>query len=314
MWSILQWFWRWVARKSVRLSNTCTLGTLLTRLAENQWKPWWIRFWESKHTHWWIRFTLEQLKPCLSSHLGMPNNTKTDEFLEKFRRGKRVIFNPKIYIADFGNFKQGFLIMKLIQNSNFRVQGMFFLTIVSRKIKTWNTLKKALLDPYTIWPLYLLAHMQPYKKNLHHHFPKMRGVEGRLEFFRNFIRFGAAILPLPLHLISGLKNVKFIIWWTLTAIQNDHPAFDTYLGHVSSAWQFTFLFPLRRPGWKCRMTSVIFIISYMEENQRFSQFCRIWPIWEGKKYSTDKSIWHCKVKAFGWSHLEPIRGVKWGDA
>ena len=37
-----------------------------------------------------------------------------------------VIFNPEIYIADFGNFKQGFLSMKLIQNSNFRVQGMFF--------------------------------------------------------------------------------------------------------------------------------------------------------------------------------------------
>ena len=55
-------------------------------------------------------------------------------------------------------------------------------------------------------------------------------------------------LHLPLHLITGLKNVKLIIWWTLTAIQNDHPAFDTYLGHVSSAWQFTFLFPLRRPA------------------------------------------------------------------
>ena len=109
-------------------------------------------------------------------------------------------------------------------------------------------------------------------KYLQHNFPKMRGVEDRLEFFRNFIRFGAAILPLPLHLITGLKNVKLIIWWTLTAIQNDHPAFDTYLGHVSSAWQFTFLFPLRRPGWKCRMTSVIFIISYMymEGNERFS--------------------------------------------
>ena len=37
-----------------------------------------------------------------------------------------VTFNPKIYIADFGNFKEGFLIMKLIQNSNFWVQGMFF--------------------------------------------------------------------------------------------------------------------------------------------------------------------------------------------
>ena len=34
--------------------------------------------------------------------------------------------DPKIYVADFWNFKQGFLIMKLTQNSNFRVQGMFF--------------------------------------------------------------------------------------------------------------------------------------------------------------------------------------------
>ena len=40
--------------------------------------------------------------------------------------GRGVIFNPKIHIADFGNFKQGFLSMKLIQKSNFRVQGMFF--------------------------------------------------------------------------------------------------------------------------------------------------------------------------------------------
>ena len=49
-----------------------------------------------------------------------------------------VIFNPKIYIADFGNFKQGFLIMKMIQNSNFRVQGMFFNNCI-RKIKTKHT-------------------------------------------------------------------------------------------------------------------------------------------------------------------------------
>ena len=41
-----------------------------------------------------------------------------------------VIFNPEIYIADFGNFKQGFLSMKLIHKSNFRVQGMFFSKIV----------------------------------------------------------------------------------------------------------------------------------------------------------------------------------------
>ena len=35
-----------------------------------------------------------------------------------------VIFNPKIYLADFGNFKQAFLSMKLIKRrviSGFRV-------------------------------------------------------------------------------------------------------------------------------------------------------------------------------------------------
>ena len=36
--------------------------------------------------------------------------------------GGGVIFNTKIYIADFGNFKQGFLVIKLIQISNFRVR------------------------------------------------------------------------------------------------------------------------------------------------------------------------------------------------
>ena len=46
--------------------------------------------------------------------------------LWKSSKGEGVIFNPKIYISDFGNFKQGFLIMKLIQNSNFRAQGVFF--------------------------------------------------------------------------------------------------------------------------------------------------------------------------------------------
>ena len=50
--------------------------------------------------------------------------TKSAEFLEK--GGGRVIFNQEIYFADFGNFKQGLLSMKLKQNSNFMVQGMFF--------------------------------------------------------------------------------------------------------------------------------------------------------------------------------------------
>ena len=34
--------------------------------------------------------------------LGTGHGTKMDEFLEKFQGG--VIFNPKIYVADFGRF------------------------------------------------------------------------------------------------------------------------------------------------------------------------------------------------------------------
>ena len=39
-------------------------------------------------------------------------------FLEKCQRRRGVIFNPKNCIAGFGNCKQSFLIMKLIQNSD----------------------------------------------------------------------------------------------------------------------------------------------------------------------------------------------------
>ena len=52
---------------------------------------------------------------------------KRMNFLNSSKGRGGVIFNPKKnYVADFGNFKQGFLSMKLIQKSNFRVQGMFF--------------------------------------------------------------------------------------------------------------------------------------------------------------------------------------------
>jgi len=36
-------------------------------------------------------------------------------FWKNSKEGAGVIFNPKNCVADFGNFKQGFLSMKLIQ-------------------------------------------------------------------------------------------------------------------------------------------------------------------------------------------------------
>ena len=57
-----------------------------------------------------------------------PNFPKGRVTLPNFGKVERggVIFSPKFFIADFVNFKQDFLIIKLLQNSNFRVQGMFF--------------------------------------------------------------------------------------------------------------------------------------------------------------------------------------------
>ena len=46
--------------------------------------------------------------------LGKDPATKSDEFLEKCQRGGGH-FQSKIYVPDFGNFKQGFLSMKLIK-------------------------------------------------------------------------------------------------------------------------------------------------------------------------------------------------------
>ena len=53
--------------------------------------------------------------------LGMRDTSKTDEFSEKFRGWGGGVRSFSIQNADFGNFKQGPLIMKVIQNSNFRV-------------------------------------------------------------------------------------------------------------------------------------------------------------------------------------------------
>ena len=60
-------------------------------------------------------YFLPNVKPSIK---GKGPATKSDEFSEKCQRGGGVIFSPKTYVADFGNFKQGFLVMKLIQNSN----------------------------------------------------------------------------------------------------------------------------------------------------------------------------------------------------
>ena len=48
----------------------------------------------------------------INSDLGTDGVTKTDEFSEKFQRGRGggvgVIFNPKIYVADFGPLNGAF--------------------------------------------------------------------------------------------------------------------------------------------------------------------------------------------------------------
>ena len=48
-------------------------------------------------------------QPWRITDLGKGSATKSNELLGKCPRGWGVIFNPKNYIADFGNSKQGFL-------------------------------------------------------------------------------------------------------------------------------------------------------------------------------------------------------------
>ena len=117
----------------------------------------------------------------------------------KRAKGGGVIFNPKIYIADFGNFKQGFLSMRFIKR---RVISGFRVCCFNNGIQ--KNQNKTLFEEGTSESLYYLAIIPPciyatisLLKNLQKKFPKMRwGGDGRLEFFRKFIRFGTAILPL----------------------------------------------------------------------------------------------------------------------
>ena len=47
-------------------------------------------------------------------------------------------------------------------------------------------------------------------ENPQHDFPKMRGgVNGRLELFRNFIRFGRDRIPLDLTKLKPIRGVGF---------------------------------------------------------------------------------------------------------
>ena len=82
--------------------------------------------------------------------------------------------------------------MKLIQRGLFR---LCFSTIVLIKIKTRYILKKEAFKKYKV-PATCEGFVASLK-SLQHNFPKMRGgVQGRLELFRKFIRFGRGKLPL----------------------------------------------------------------------------------------------------------------------
>ena len=81
------------------------------------------------------------LKDCFpQGSVAAPNRMN---FQKSAKGGEGSFSIQKNYVVHFGSFKQEFLSMKLIQNSNFRVQGMIFSTIVLRKIKTRHTLQKA---------------------------------------------------------------------------------------------------------------------------------------------------------------------------
>ena len=123
------------------------------------------------------------------------------------------IFNPKIYVADFGNFKQGFLSMKLILKSNFRVQGMLLFNNCIEKNQN-----KTHFEEGTYESLHYLAIIPPciyatisIIKNLQHNFPKMRRGGSKvvwncsknssdLVYFHTNKDLGASYVPLNIYL------------------------------------------------------------------------------------------------------------------
>ena len=178
----------------------------------------------------------------------------------KSSKGGGVIFNPKIYVVDFGNFKQAILNMKLIRKSNFSVQGMFFNNCIEknqnkthfeegssshtslrdrsryqirwifRKVSnsSWSPPTPTSQNGPHLWQssacisyylalvpslIYLTISIIKY---LQHNFPKLKGRggggEGRLDFFRKFTRFGAAILPLVFIVAEQIK-LSLILQW-----------------------------------------------------------------------------------------------------
>ena len=87
--------------------------------------------------------------------------------------------------------------MTLIQNSNFRVQGIFFQQLYSITPISGNRVKAF----HTIQPSYLLAYICNHicNKKLQYNFPKIRGwgaSKALWNLSQKFIRFGSRTLPL----------------------------------------------------------------------------------------------------------------------
>ena len=107
----------------------------------------------------WSTLKVEQLKikePCVKI-LSCGHLCKKQPYHWKVTKGGGFIFNPKIYVADFGSYKQGFLSVKLIQKSNFRIQGMFVQQLYWEKSKQDTLWGRHVHAFHTIWPTYLLA-------------------------------------------------------------------------------------------------------------------------------------------------------------
>ena len=99
-WGLGEKSWSWF-----RYLKTLDLDTWSPMQHSSQVSEWsWGSAQVSAHIHsafggswWWCCHLLS-----FSWVLGKPTPSKTDEFSEKFQRGRGVIFNPKIYVAKFG--------------------------------------------------------------------------------------------------------------------------------------------------------------------------------------------------------------------
>ena len=125
-------------------------------------------------------------------------------------RVQGMLFSTQKFISQILGtfFKQGFLIMKLIQNRNFRVFSVLLSTIVLCYTYIWKSCACISYYPAIISPR-IYATISVIKK-LQHNFPKMRrGLKTDWKFSEN----SSDLVAWPIPIVKLLHGFLLVVTW-----------------------------------------------------------------------------------------------------